>query len=197
MEFESVGLEGACLVVPEKRGDDRGFFARVWCREELVARGLVADVAQANVSRTRTAGTVRGLHYQVPPVAEAKLVRCTRGAIHDVLVDLRPESPTRLQWTAVKLTADDHRMMYVPPGFAHGFQALTDGAEAFYMVSAPYSPAHERGARPDDPAFSIHWPLPITSVSEKDRSWPDFQGDDDLAGLGSEGATSESAGVRP
>lgn len=183
MIFETTRVEGAYVLRPEKRADARGFFARVFCRRELEEHGLVADVAQANLSVSRKKGTLRGLHYQVPPAAETKLVRCTRGAIYDVLVDLRPGSPTYRRWVGVELTAEDHAMLYVPKGCAHGFQTLTDDAEVFYLVSAFYSPAHERGARYDDPAFGIEWPLDVAEISEKDRAWPAFSAEPALESI--------------
>lgn len=174
MIFEKLELEGAYVIRPEKREDDRGFFARGWCRRELEAEGLVSDLAQANISLSRARGTIRGMHYQLPPAAEVKLIRCTRGAVYDVIVDLRPDSPTYLRWCGVELAEDNYCMMYVPEGFAHGFQALTDNAEVFYLVSEFYTPGQERGLRFDDPAIRIEWPTPVTVISEKDRSWPDY-----------------------
>ena len=173
MILTPAGLEGAFLVEMERRGDSRGWFARAWCAEEMAAHGLAATVAQANVARTEHRGTVRGLHWQAAPHGEAKLVRCTRGAVFDVAVDLRPDSPTHGRWIGWELGEEDGRMLYVPEGCAHGYQALADGAEVTYLVSAPYVPAAERGIRPDDPAFGIRWPLPVSSVSDRDRAWPD------------------------
>lgn len=174
MIFEETRLPGAHVIRMEKRGDERGFFARAWCRREFEEAGLSTELAQANVSRSRTKGTLRGMHYQVPPAAETKLVRCTRGAIHDVILDLRPESPTMGEWIGVELTAENHTMLYVPEGFAHGFLTLSDDAEVFYQVSAFYAPEHERGVRWDDPRFGIEWPAEPTVLSDKDRSWPDY-----------------------
>jgi dTDP-4-dehydrorhamnose 3,5-epimerase len=174
MIFTSTRLAGAYLIEIEKIEDDRGFFARTWCRREFDARGLAAAPAQMNLSRTKTRGTIRGLHYQAPPCAETKLLHCIRGAIYDVAVDLRPESPTYREWMAVELSAADHRMLYLPEGFAHGFQSLEDDVEVLYVVSEFHSPRHERGIRYNDPAFAIHWPLDVRMVSDKDRQWPDF-----------------------
>jgi dTDP-4-dehydrorhamnose 3,5-epimerase len=172
MIFTETELPGAYLIDVERREDDRGFFARAWCRQEFEAHGLIARVAQANISYNRRKATLRGLHYQLPPFAEAKLVRCTRGAIYDVIVDLRVDSPTYLRWLGVELTADQHRMLYVPEGFAHGFLTLEDHTEVTYQVSQFYTPAAERGIRYDDPALGIRWPLEVQVISEKDRSWP-------------------------
>ena len=176
MRFSATPLAGAFVVEPEPVEDERGLFARTWCRREWQARGLNAELAQCSVSFTTRAGTVRGLHYQAAPHAEAKLVRCTRGRIYDVIVDLRPDSPTFKRWTAVELGADDRRMLYVPEGCAHGFQTLADATEVFYQISAAYDPASQRGVRWDDPAFAIVWPdAPARIVSARDRAFPDFE----------------------
>jgi dTDP-4-dehydrorhamnose 3,5-epimerase len=172
MIFGEVKLRGAYIITVERREDARGFFARTFCSREFEARGLKTVVVQCNVSYNVKRGTLRGLHYQSPPSAEAKVVRCTSGAIYDVIVDVRPESPTYLQHVAVELTAENHRALYLPEGFAHGYQTLSDGAELAYQMSEFYAPAQERGLRYDDPALSIRWPLPVTEISEKDRSWP-------------------------
>ncbi|RJK97868.1 dTDP-4-dehydrorhamnose 3,5-epimerase [Vallicoccus soli] len=164
-------LPGAAVVELELREDERGFFARTFCRSEFEAAGLEPLVEQCNLSYNHRAGTLRGMHYQVEPAPEAKLVRCTRGAIVDVIVDMRPESPTYLRHVAVELTADNRRALYVPPLFAHGYLTLVDGAEVVYQVSAAYTPGTERGLRHDDPALGIDWPVPVSVVSEKDRSW--------------------------
>ncbi len=174
MIFEETPLKGAYLVYPEKREDPRGFFARTWCRHEFEEHGLVTDIAQTSISLSRRKGTLRGLHYQVHPAAETKLIRCTRGAIYDVIVDLRAEAPSFKRWFGIELTAENCTMCYVPTGFAHGFQTLTDDAEVCYQISPFYSPEHQRGARYDDPAFRIEWPVEITTISDKDRSWPDY-----------------------
>lgn len=175
MIFRPTDLPGAFLVDVERREDARGFFARAFCARELEAHGLALPVAQANVAFTRQRGTVRGLHYQEPPAAETKLVRCTRGVVLDVIVDLRPDSPTRLQHVAVELTAVSHRAVFVPPLFAHGYQTLTDDAEVSYLVSEFFTPERERGLRHDDPALGIRWPLPVTAISDKDAAWPLLQ----------------------
>ena len=176
MIFSETELPGAYTIDVDPRRDERGFFARAWCAEEFSQHDLVTRVAQANVSYNVRRGTLRGMHYQLPPHAEVKIVRCTRGAIYDVIVDLRPASPTYRRWIGVELTADNRRMLYVPEGFAHGFQTLEDDTEAFYQVSEFYAPGAERGLRWDDPAFGIEWPLPESPIlSDKDRAWPDFE----------------------
>lgn len=177
MRFESTTVEGALSVHLELRGDDRGFFARAFCAEEFSAAGLGTQFVQANVSRSREAGTLRGMHYQRPPHAEAKLVRCTAGALLDVVVDLRPDSPTFGRSAAVELTARNHVALYVPTGCAHGFLTLEPETEAYYLVSAAYAPSSERGLRYDDPWAAIAWPNAPTVLSDKDRQWPDFDPD--------------------
>lgn len=174
MIFKETALKGAYLIELEKIRDERGFFARAWCQREFAAAGLTARIAQTNVSYSAKRGTLRGMHYQVQPHAEAKLIRCTRGAIYDVIVDLRVDSPTYRQWIGVELTADDHRMLFVPENFAHGFLTLSDGVEVTYQVSEFYTPGAERGIRWNDPAIGIKWPMEPTVVSRKDMSWPDF-----------------------
>lgn len=175
MRLVPTPLAGAFVIELEPRGDERGFFARAFDRDVFAAHGLDGAVAQCNVSFNERRGTLRGMHYQVEPHAETKLVRCTAGAIHDVIVDLRDDSPTRAKWFAVELSAADHRALYVPKGFAHGYQTLTDGAEVYYQVSAPYSPEHERGVRWNDPAFAIAWPIAEPIVSAKDAGLPDYR----------------------
>lgn len=172
MRFTETELAGAYLVELDRLEDERGFFARTFCAREFEDHGLSPVVAQANVSFNHRAGTLRGLHYQVPPSAETKLVRCTRGAIHDVIVDLRPGSPTRLQHVGVELSEQNRRALYVPKGFAHGYQTLTDDAEVAYQVDEFYAPGLEQGLRHDDPALGIVWPLAVSVVSEKDAAWP-------------------------
>lgn len=172
MIFTETRLPGAHVIDPQLRHDERGFFGRVWCRHEFAAHGLNPVLVQANISYNRKRGTLRGLHYQVPPHAEAKLIRCTRGAILDVIVDLRPDSATAGEWIGVELTADTRRMLYVPEGFAHGFQTLEDDTEVTYQVSEFYTPGAERGVRYDDPGLGVTWPLEVTAISEKDRTWP-------------------------
>lgn len=175
MIFKETKLKGAFIIELEKRGDERGFFARAWCKNEFVINGLVSNIAQSNLSFSKKAGTLRGMHYQVAPFEETKLVRCTKGAIYDVIIDLRPSSSTYKQWVAVELTEDNYKMLYVPQGFAHGFQTLTDDVEVFYHVSQFYSPGSERGVRWNDPRFGIKWPhVNIRIISEKDRNWPDY-----------------------
>ena len=175
MKFTETALSGCYVIDLEQIGDDRGFFARSWCSKEFEAIGLSPGICQANVSYNNARGTLRGLHYQLAPHAEAKLVRCTRGAIFDVAVDLRVESPTFRQWFGVELSSENWRMLYIPEGFGHGFQTLADDTEAYYLVSEFYTPEAERGARYDDPVFGIEWPTEITAISEKDANWPRFE----------------------
>lgn len=172
MIFNPTPLAGAFTVAIEKRGDHRGFFARLFCTKEFTAHGLECNFVQINNSLTGAKGTLRGMHYQLPPAAEVKVVRCIRGAIYDVIVDLRPDSPTFRQSFGAELSSENRTMMYVPRGFAHGFLTLQIDSEVFYLVSAEYDPTAERGLRWDDPALSICWPMPIAEISEKDRSWP-------------------------
>lgn len=174
MIFHPTPLAGAYVLEPERIGDDRGFFARTFCRRELEGHGLSPEVAQCNVSYNPVKGTLRGLHFQAPPHEEDKLVRCTRGAIFDAIVDLRPTSATHLRHFTVELTTDNRLQLYVPKGFAHGFQTLTDDTEVFYQISTPYAPDHGRGYRHDDPTFHIPWPLPVTKISEKDLALPRY-----------------------
>lgn len=177
MIFTELELAGAYVLDLERREDERGFFARAWCADELGEHGLETRLVQANVSWNRHKGTVRGMHMQEPPHAEVKLIRATRGAVYDVIVDLRDGSPTRGRWVGVELSAENGRAVYVPEGFAHGYQTLTDDAETFYLVSEFYAPGAERGYRWDDPGFGIEWPQPEDAiVSEKDASWPDWAG---------------------
>lgn len=171
MRFSELELAGVFLVEPEPVTDSRGFFARTWCAEEFGERGLETVVAQCNVSYNAVRGTIRGLHYQVEPFAEAKLVRCTAGAILDVAVDVREGSETRYRWLAVELTAENRNALYLPAGFAHGLQTLTDGAEVFYQMFERYSPQHARGLRWDDPRLAIAWPLASPTISDRDRSF--------------------------
>ncbi len=176
MKFAETKLKGAFIVEIEKLTDARGFFARSWCEKEFDARGLTARVMQANVSFNRKKTTLRGMHYQIAPYQESKLIRCTRGAIYDVIIDLRPASPTYKQWMGVELTADNYRLLFVPEDFAHGFITLMDNTEITYQVSQFYTPGSEKGIRYDDPAFNIQWPLEVSVISDKDRTWPDFEG---------------------
>ena len=175
MIFTETELPGAYVLDLERREDDRGFFARAWCMNELGDHGLVTRIVQANVSFNNRKGTLRGMHMQVAPHAEVKVIRATRGSVLDVIVDLRPDSPTFKQWTGVELSATNGRAMYVPEGFAHGYQTLEDDTETFYLVSEFYAPDAERGLRWDDPAFGIEWPDPENAIlSDKDASWPDW-----------------------
>ena len=181
MKFTPTDLADAVTIALEKRVDERGFFARSFCAEEFRAAGLVTDFPQANHSRNRAKGTLRGMHFQRPPAGEVKLVRVVRGAIHDVIVDIRPQSPSFGRWQGFDLDADAGRILYVPVGFAHGFQTLRDDTDVTYMVSHPYTPGAEGGLRWDDPVVGIRWPLPVASISEKDAAWPLL----DRAGLAS------------
>jgi dTDP-4-dehydrorhamnose 3,5-epimerase len=172
MIFEEAPLQGAFVVGLEERRDDRGFFARTFCAREFEDHGLKPVVAQANVSFNHAAGTMRGLHYQAPPAAETKLVRCTAGVIWDVIVDIRPGSPTYMQHFGIELSAANRRALYVPEMFAHGYLSMTDGAEVVYSVGEFYTPGVEGGYRYDDPALGIDWPMAVTVISEKDANWP-------------------------
>jgi dTDP-4-dehydrorhamnose 3,5-epimerase len=177
MTFEETSLSGAFVIDLERREDGRGFFARTWCANELGEHGLNTRLVQANMSWNPRQGTLRGMHFQHPPHAEAKVVRCTHGAIHDVIIDLRPESPTYTQWIGVDLTAENRRALYVPEGFAHGFQTLVPDCEVHYLVTEFYTPEAEGGVRWNDPAFAIQWPDPDNAfLSDKDAAWPDFTG---------------------
>jgi dTDP-4-dehydrorhamnose 3,5-epimerase len=171
MKFTETKLAGAFIVEPEPREDTRGFFARTFCAREFAEKGLSSGFVQCSVSMTRERGAVRGLHYQIAPAAEAKLVRCVAGALLDVIVDLRPESKTYLQHVGVELTARNRRALYVPEMFAHGFQTLESDTEVFYQISAFFAPDLARGLRFDDPKLAIKWPLPVMNMSEKDRNW--------------------------
>lgn len=172
MRFTQTELPGAVIIDPELIEDERGFFTRAFCRHEFEDHGLLPFVAQCNLSFNHQAGTLRGLHYQVPPAAEAKFVRCVQGAIIDVIVDLRVESPTFLRHISVELTATNRSALYVPPLFAHGYQTLSDRTEVLYQVSEFYAPSAERSLRYDDPTLGISWPLEVTIISEKDAAAP-------------------------
>jgi dTDP-4-dehydrorhamnose 3,5-epimerase len=173
--FTATKLHGLFIIKPEKLTDERGFFARTWCAEEFEAHGLNSRLAQCNVSFNHKTATVRGMHYQAAPNEEAKLVRCTRGAIYDVAIDLRRDSPTFKQWLAVELTMDNHRMLYVPENFAHGFQTLEENTEVFYQMSEFYATESASGVRWNDPAFGIRWPITGQCIiSEKDAAYADF-----------------------
>jgi len=171
MIFEETALEGAYVIELERRGDNRGFFARTFCQNEFADHGLKTTIAQANVAFSATKGTLRGMHFQYPPAAETKLVRCTRGAILDIIVDLRPESPTFLQHISVELNDDNRRALYVPERFAHGYQVLEDSTETSYQLGEFYTPEAEGGLRYDDPRLGLSWPLPVGEMSPKDDAW--------------------------
>lgn len=178
MIFQETSLAGAFLVDLKRLEDERGFFARSFCQDEFEAHGLNPCVAQCNVSFNKHAGTLRGMHFQLAPHAEAKLVRCTMGAVYDVIVDLRADSPTFRQWVGVALSAENRRAIYIPEGFAHGAQTLADNSELFYQMSTAYHGPSASGVRWDDPAFGIQWPDPPATgriIVERDRNWPDFE----------------------
>jgi len=174
VKFHTTELQDACIIELDKLQDERGFFARTWCQREFQDQGLVARVVQANTSFNTRAGTLRGMHYQAAPYQETKVVRCTRGALYDVIVDLRAESSTFKRWIAVELTASNGRMLYVPADFAHGFITLEDNTEVSYLISESFTPGSERGIRWNDPEFAIEWPCPVEVIAEKDAAWPDF-----------------------
>ena len=175
MIFTECKLSGAFIIDLETIEDPRGFFARTWCQREFREHGLSMSTVQVNIGFSRRKGTLRGMHYQEPPRDEVKVVRCTRGAVYDVIIDLRPDSRTYTQWAGVELTAGNHRILYVPQGFAHGYQALEDNTEICYQTSEFYHPEAARGVRYSDPKFGIEWPLETTVISEADRSWPDYR----------------------
>ena len=172
MKFVETELKGAYIIELERREDERGFFARAFCQNEFTDHGLKPVIAQANLAFNKRKGTLRGMHFQYPPDAETKLVRATRGSILDIIVDLRPESPTYLQHIEVELTADNHRALYVPERFAHGYQALEDATETSYQVGEFYAPGSEGGLSPFDPRLGLKWPLPVSVISPKDAAWP-------------------------
>ena len=177
MIFESTNVDGALLVSLEPRGDDRGYFARAWCATEAGDAGGFDTVAQINMSLSADVGLIRGLHWQEAPHEEGKFMRCIRGRIFDVCVDVRPESPTFMQWTGAELTPQNRQALLIPPGCAHGYQALEPNSEVLYLASSPYAPGVERGLRWNDPGFAIDWPITDgVIVSEKDEAWPDFEG---------------------
>lgn len=171
MIFTETTLEGAYVIDLERRADDRGFFARTFCQGELAAHGLNTTIVQANVAHNRIAGTLRGLHFQYPPAAETKVVHCARGAILDLIVDVRPESPTYLQSFSIELSEDNMRSLYIPQRFAHGYQTLVDDTYTSYFVGAMYTPEAEGGLRFDDPRLGFEWPLAVAAISDKDRRW--------------------------
>lgn len=174
MKFTELKLKGAYVIDVEKISDQRGFFGRLWCRNEFENHNLNVNLVQSNVSLSRNKGTLRGMHFQLTPFEESKLVRCTKGAIFDVIVDLRPDSPTFKQWHGVELTEDNHRMIYVPENFAHGFLTLRNDTEVYYLVTEFYNSEKESGLRYDDPEINIKWPIDIVEISDKDKSHPNF-----------------------
>lgn len=175
MIFVETALKGAYVIEIERLEDERGFFARTWCQREFESHGLNPRLVQCNISFNKKKGTLRGMHYQAPPFEEAKLIRCTRGALYDVIIDLRVTSPTFMQHFGIILTPEQRNMLYVPEGFAHGFLTLEDNTEVFYQMSEFYAPAYARGVRWNDPAFGIQWPIPVQVISERDASYPDFK----------------------
>lgn len=174
MKFLETRIAGAYVIEPEPTFDERGFFARIWDSEVFRSRGLNPNLSQCSISFNQRKGTLRGMHFQIEPNAEAKLVRCTCGEIYDVIIDLRPESPNYCQWLGTRLDASTRRMLYVPEGVAHGFQTLTDGAEVVYQISVSYHPESARGLRWDDPLFAIEWPPDNRVISTRDQSFPDY-----------------------
>ena len=177
MIFTETPLQGAYIIDLDKKGDDRGFFARFYCSNEYKELNLDSSIQQINNSLSKDKGTLRGIHYQLPPKAETKIVRCISGSLYDVIVDLRPESPTFLQWFGAELTAENRRMMYVPKQFGHAFLTLKDNTEALYLVTEFYAPTLERGIKWNDPAINIKWPIVPVIISDKDNNHPDFNPD--------------------
>ncbi len=175
MIFRETYLKGAYVIEPELKMDERGFFARTWCQKEFSEHGLNTSLVQCNISFNKKRGTLRGMHFQKHPFEEAKLVRCIRGAIYDVIIDLRPKSLTFKKWFAIELTSENRTMLYVPEGFAHGFLTLTDNAEVLYQMSQFYYPEYADGVRWNDMTFDINWPIDVTLISERDNSYPDFK----------------------
>ncbi len=174
MTFIETKLNGAYVIEIQKLEDTRGFFARTWCKNEFERHGLISHLMQANISFSNKKGTLRGMHYQIAPNQESKLVRCTKGAIYDVIIDLRPNSLTYKQWLGTELTAENYKMLYVPESFAHGFQTLENDTEVIYQVSQFYAPQSERGVRYNDPAFGIKWPVDVQVITDKDNNWADY-----------------------
>jgi dTDP-4-dehydrorhamnose 3,5-epimerase len=174
MRFLPTELKDASLIELEPAHDDRGFFARIFCVEEFAAAGLPTNYPQHSLSFSAQRGTLRGMHYQCAPHQEAKLVRCLNGAIWDVIIDIRPQSPTYKRWQGFELSGRNGRQLFIPEGFAHGFQTLSDDTEVSYLISAPYAPQAATGIRYDDPSFAIRWPLPVVVISAKDQNWPNF-----------------------
>ncbi|MGH8640154.1 MAG: dTDP-4-dehydrorhamnose 3,5-epimerase [Burkholderiales bacterium] len=176
MIFKETSIEGAFIIEPERRTDERGFFARMFCVRELAERGLAGSIDQVNTAFSPRAGTLRGMHFQLPPHSEVKIVRCLRGALFDVAVDLRPDSATYKRWTGMTLNAESGTMLYIPAGCAHGYLTLTPDTELMYFTSMAYAPSAARGVRYNDPAFAIAWPAKVEVVSTADSSWPAFAG---------------------
>ena len=176
MIFTESKLKGAYIIDPERISDERGFFARQWCVKEFAAHGLHSTVVQVNVGHSVKLGTLRGMHFQVSPYAEVKVVHCPRGAVYDVIIDFRADSPTCGEWVGVELTEENHRILYVPEGFAHGYQTLVDNTDLVYQTSEFYAKEAARGVRYNDPAFRIAWPLPVSIVSGADKNWADYEG---------------------
>ena len=174
MRFIPAKLKDAYIIEPEKIEDERGFFARTWCKEQFESKHLDSDVLQCSLSFNKKKGTIRGMHCQIPPFAETKLVSCTKGRLYDVIIDLRPRSETYLQWMFVELTPENRKSLYIPKGFVHGFQTLEDNTEVFYQITESYSPESARGIRWDDPNFNIDWPEPISVISNRDQEYEDF-----------------------
>jgi len=175
MKFIKTDLKDAYIIELEKKEDNRGFFARAWCTKEFKQNRLQSNIVQCNISYTNTKGSIRGMHFQLRPYQEVKLIRCISGEVYDVIIDLRKESPTYKKWQGVKLSDHNYKMLYVPKGFAHGFQTLKSNSVVFYAVSEFYHPEAEKGIRWNDPAFNIAWPLEATEISERDESHPDFE----------------------
>lgn len=174
MIFQETNLKGVYIIELERIEDERGFFARTWCQREFQKCGINPNLVQCNISFNRKKGTLRGMHYQAAPYEETKLVRCTMGAICDVIIDLRLDSETFRQWVSVELTAENRKMLYIPGGFAHGFLTLIDNTEVFYQMSEFFAPEYARGVRWNDPAFRINWPEKVVVISEKDKQYKDF-----------------------
>ncbi len=175
MIFTETQLKGLYIIEPERLADERGFFARTWCQKELASHGLENRLVQCSISYNPKKGTLRGMHFQTSPWEEVKIVRCTSGEIYDVVIDLRPDSPTFKKWFGLNLSQEERNMLYIPKGFAHGFMTLSDEVEVFYQMSEFYSPDHSGGLRWNDPAFGIRWPMAVQLISERDNTYPDFE----------------------
>lgn len=176
MIFTELPLKGAFVIEMELKADERGFFATSWSKQEFIRRELDSELHECNVSFNKVQGTIRGMHYQAEPHGQTKLVRCTKGSIFDVIIDLRPDSPTFKRWEGFELSEDNRRMLYIPRGFAHGFQSIRDSSEILYQMSQPFNASAGRGVRWNDPAFAIEWPMPLTVISPRDRDYPDLKG---------------------